>query len=322
METQNEEYEKKAAALIIANKELVFQNEEKEKRAAELVIANKELSLQNDEKEKRAAELIIINKELNEAKEEISEFNSNLKKEVEKRTKELEIANKTKDKFFSIIAHDLKNPFAGLLSSCELLKHRIVKQDMKKIEKYTDSIYNSSKNAYTLLENLLKWSSLQLGQIKVKKEEFDIYILINDALASIRNIAQDKEIEIEIINSGNKSCIVIFDLEMFQSIIRNLVTNAIKFSNKGEKVFIEVLDFDKNHLQVKIKDTGIGISKEDVEKLFRLDVPHTNAGTNDEKGTGLGLLLCKEFVEKNGSEIFVESQVNKGSTFSFYVEKY
>lgn len=112
-------------------------------------------SQKNEQKEKCVADLIIANKELKKAKEEIYEFNINLEKKVEQRTEELEIANKTKDKFFSIIAHDLKNPFAGLLSSCELLKRSIVKQDMKKIEKYSESISNSSKNAYSLLENLL-----------------------------------------------------------------------------------------------------------------------------------------------------------------------
>lgn len=276
---------------------------------------------QNEEKEKRADELIVSNKELKKAKEEIYELNSNLEKKVEQRTEELEIANKTKDKFFSIIAHDLKNPFAALLSSCELLKRSIVKQDMKKIEKYSDAIYNSSKNAYSLLENLLKWASLQLGQLKVKKEKFNISLLINDALACIQNIANEKEIEIEVINRDVKNCDVIFDLEMFKALIRNLVTNAIKFINKGEKVFVEFYDSDEKYIKVKVKDTGIGISKEDIEKLFRIDVSPISYGTNNEKGTGLGLLLCKDFAEINGSEIFVESEANKGSTFSFSVEK-
>jgi len=312
---------KGADELISANKELAFQNEEKGKRAAELVIANKELVFQNEEKGKRAVELTITNKELKQAQKEISELNANLEKEVQKRTEELEIAIKTKDKFFSIIAHDLKNPFAALLSSCELLKHSIAKQDMTKIERFADSIYVSSQNAYSLLENLLKWASLQLGKIEVKKEKFNICILINEALTSIQNSANEKEIEIKILNYAVKNCNVLFDKEMFKALIRNLVTNAIKFSNKGGEVFIEILDLKEKYINVRVKDAGIGISTENMEKLFRMDVSHVSYDTSNKKGTGLGLLLCMDFAKINGSEIIVESEEGKGSIFSFFAEK-
>jgi len=228
--------------------------------------------------------------------------------------------NATKDKFFSIIAHDLKNPFADLLSSCELLKRSITKQDMNKIEKYTDNICNSSKNAYNLLENILNWSLLQMGKFTVKKEKFNIHYLICDALIGLQNIVIEKEIEIKVI--GDKKAEAFFDIEMFKAIIRNFATNAIKFSNKKEKVIVEITEFNETAFKVSVKDSGVGISEEDLLKLFRIDISHITQGTNNEKGTGLGLILCKDFAKKNGSEIFVESEEGKGSIFSFTVEKF
>jgi signal transduction histidine kinase len=321
LKEKNDQIKKQNDNYVQINKELAFQNEEREKRAAELVIANTELLFQNQEKGKRSDELIIANKELENAKEEINQVNTSLEKKVKNRTEELAIANKTKDIFFSIIAHDLKNPFAGLLSSSELLKSSIAKQDMIKIKKYADSISSSSKNAYCLLENLLKWASLQLGKLEVKKEKFNICLLISEALTTIQNIANEKEIEIKIVNRDVKNCNVIFDLEMFKALIRNLVTNAIKFSNKGEKVFIEFFDSGKTLLTIKVIDKGIGISKKDIDNLFKIDVSHLSHGTNNETGTGLGLLLCRDFAKINGSDIFVESEPGKGSTFSFSLEK-
>lgn len=233
--------------------------------------------------------------------------------------KKLKELNLTKDKFFSIIAHDLKNPFAGLLSSCELLKRNIVKQDLTKIEKNTESIYTSSRKAYTILEDLLNWAKLQMGNCEVKKEKFNIHYLICDVLEGLQNIAEAKEIKFII--SDNVKAVAFFDIEMFKSIVRNFATNAIKFSSKGEKIFIEITEFNENYLKISIKDTGVGINIKDMAKLFRIDISHTTYGTADEKGTGLGLILCKDFAEKNGSEILVESEANKGSTFSFTVEK-
>lgn len=231
----------------------------------------------------------------------------------------LEELNATKDKFFSIIAHDLKNPFAALLTSCELLKRSAAKQDINKMEKLSDSISNSSKDAYRLLENLLDWSRLQLGKFEVCKECFNVSSIITDAISSLQNTAALKKIEI--IAPDNKNACAFFDREMFKAIIRNFTTNAIKFSHTGEKVIIEMNEFNEKEFKILVKDTGIGISKNDLCKLFRIDISHTTLGTSGEKGTGLGLCLCKDFAEKNGSELFVESEEGKGSTFGFTVEK-
>lgn len=318
---QNREKEILADDLFMANKELCFQNREKEKRADELILLNEELALQIEETEKQAEELIHINKKLIRAKAEISELNKSLEEKVARRTGELELANQTKDKFFSIIAHDLKNPFAGLLSSCEVLKRCIENEDLPKIKKFAESIYRTSQYAYTLLENLLEWASLQLGNIEAQKETFDIVFLIEDALLCLHNFAHEKNISIELINHSTEPYNAVFDLEMFKTIVRNLVTNAIKFSQTGNTILVEILDSDENHMKINVTDSGIGISKDDIDKLFKIDVSHISYGTNDETGTGLGLLLCKEFALKNGSDIFVESELNKGSTFSFIVEK-
>lgn len=250
---------------------------------------------------------------------ELENYKIHLEELVKNRTEELEIANKTKDKFFSIIAHDLKNPFAGLLSSCELLKRSIVKQDMCKIEKHTDSIYNSSKRAYTLLDDLLNWSRLQMGKCKEKKERFNINSIINETITNLQNFADVKEIEIAI--SGNETYETFFDIEMFKTIIRNLTSNAIKYSQKGSKVIVEITEFNEKQYKIAIKDFGVGICEANIQRLFNLNSSYTTYGTANEKGTGLGLILCKEFAEKNGSEIRVESEENNGSTFSFIVEK-
>lgn len=226
--------------------------------------------------------------------------------------------NATKDKFFSIIAHDLKNPFAGLLSSCELMQRSIVNQDLEKIKKYADSIQGASKDAYKLLENLLSWSRLQMGKFEVKKEKFNICSHINDALISLQYLFNEKEISMVVNCDENTE--TYFDIEMFKAIIRNFVTNAIKFSNKGKEIQINVIDSEEKYFKISVQDTGVGISKKNLTRLFRIDVSHSTPGTNDERGTGLGLLLCKEFAEKNNSEIFVESEEGKGSTFGFTVE--
>lgn len=231
----------------------------------------------------------------------------------------LEQMNITKDKFFSIIAHDLKNPFAGIISSCELLKRNIEKQEMLKIEKNAESIHCSSKKAYAVLEDLLNWARLQMGNCKVKKEEFNIHYLISDILSGFQNIAAAKEIEM--IVTGSDKSIGVFDIEMFKIIIRNFTANAIKFSNRGDKVIVGINRHDDGFYKVSVTDSGVGIKEEDLIKLFRIDVSHTTRGTACEKGTGLGLVLCKEFAEKNGSEISVKSEEGKGSTFSFSVAK-
>jgi PAS domain S-box-containing protein len=222
--------------------------------------------------------------------------------------------NATKDKFFSIIAHDLKNPFNDLMGFTQLLSMNIDKYDKSKIENFVKIIHQSSKLAYNLLENLLDWSRAQTGNLNFDPEEIHINELIIENINLLKSTAKNKNItiypEIDCDVSVNA------DKNMIRTVIRNLISNAIKYTNLGG--FIKVsINKNKKFCQVNISDNGIGISEDNVNKLFKIDESFTTVGTEREKGTGLGLILCKEFIEMNGGKIFAKSEIGKGSTFSF-----
>lgn len=227
--------------------------------------------------------------------------------------------NATKDKFFSIIAHDLINPSHQLLGLSDMLKKNIKRFDMTKIEQYADNINIAAEQNYLLLENLLNWGRSQLNKIDSKKEQFNLYDKINEVLSGLQSISGEKNIEIII--QGDETSSGLFNIEMFKAIVRNFITNAIKFSYRGDKIYCDIIDLNENYYKIAVKDSGVGIHKDDISKLFKLDVSHSSHGTNDEIGTGLGLILCKDFTDKNDSEIYIESEEGKGSIFSFTVKK-
>ena len=310
---QNEEKEKRAAELIIANKELAFQNEEKGKRADELIIANKELAFQNGEKEKRSIELIIANKELafqNREKEKRSIELITANKELE----QLLQLNGDKDLFLSILAHDLRSPFHALLVLSELLKENIRLYDIDEIENLVNNINESTQNMYTLLEDLLKWTRAQSGKIPYEPQKLNFADICQEVIDNLKLNANIKNISI---NHNAENEINIFaDIDMFKTVVRNLVSNAIKFTNNGGQIEIYA---KKNHsnVTITISDNGIGIEPESLTKLFDISQVQTTTGTAEEKGTGFGLILCKEFVEKHGGKIWAESVYGKGSKFKF-----
>lgn len=285
-----EDKEKRADELSIANKELAFQNKEKEKRAAELIIANKELVYQNELKEKRAAELVITNKEL----------------------QQLIQLNKDKNKFFSIIAHDMKSPFNSIIGFSELLMEQIKEKKYEKIGEFANIILESSNMAMDLLSNLMVWAQSQSGRMDFNLEFFDIITLIDEVTLMFNDIAKQKSIQIASILP--QSVQVDADKEMIKTVLRNLITNAIKFTQPEGKITISAVD-NKNELIVSVSDTGVGISKDRIEKLFNISDGYSTLGTQKEKGTGLGLILCKEFINKNNGKIWVESGI--GTTFYF-----
>ena len=228
----------------------------------------------------------------------------------ENRLREL---NATKDKFFSIIAHDLKNPFNDLIGFTQLLALNIDKYDKNKIEQFAHIIHQSSKLAYNLLENLLDWSRSQTGTLKFKPEKFAVNKIIDENINLLESTAKNKDIKI---TSEVESNVLAFaDINMTRTIVRNLISNAIKYTEQGGNIFIRSNCAD--HCQISITDTGIGMSTDNLDKIFKLDESFSTMGTGREKGTGLGLILCKEFVEKNGGEIWVKSELNKGSIFTF-----
>ncbi|MGM0406928.1 MAG: PAS domain S-box protein [Bacteroidota bacterium] len=232
-------------------------------------------------------------------------------KRSEKRFREL---NATKDKFFSIIAHDLKNPFNDLIGFTQLLASNINKYDKDKIEQFVQIIHQSSKLAYGLLENLLEWSRTQTGTLKYRPDIIDLRRIVKDNIELMHSNAQNKDIKItsEIV----KNTTVFADKNMIHTVIRNLISNAIKYTNNGGYVRLTGKPL-KQFIEIKVEDNGVGIDSENVQKLFRIDESYTTPGTQREKGTGLGLILCKEFIEKNGGEIKINSRPGKGTTFSF-----
>jgi len=222
--------------------------------------------------------------------------------------------NTTKDKFFSIIAHDLKNPFNAIVGFSDLLKDQIEQKDYDGIEEYAVIIQRSARSAMDLLENLLEWSRLQTGRISFNPEVVDLVAQIEEIVELFKGTAQQKEISITLDLPENLYLLV--DTAMISSVLRNLLSNAIKYTNTGGRIAIEARK-TSNGVFVEVKDNGVGIGKNLIDKLFKIDKTFSTAGTKKEKGTGLGLILVKEFIEKHGGQLFAESEQGVGSSFSF-----
>ncbi|MFA7227471.1 MAG: PAS domain-containing sensor histidine kinase [Melioribacteraceae bacterium] len=231
---------------------------------------------------------------------------------------ELKNTNATKDKFFSIIAHDLRSPFSSLLSFSEFLIEDIETLDKTETKLFAEKIHEAAKNVFTLLENLLQWSRIQSGKIPYNPVSFNITFKINQVIGLLANNAANKKIKI--VNESLNNAIVFADDDMLFSVLQNLLSNAIKFTNPGGVIVFKSVIL-KDEIEVSISDNGVGIKEEDIQKLFRLDSHHTTYGTSEEKGSGLGLLLCQEMIERNRGKIRVESRINEGTTFEFTLPK-
>ncbi len=240
--------------------------------------------------------------------------------ESQKQLKEL---NATKDKFLSIIAHDIKNPFNAIMGFSNLLKDDYDSFTNEERMQFISNISQASEDVFNLLENLLKWSWTQSGKISFSPQNIDINDICNETLALVKLQAERKKIEIQ--TELRIPLMVFADTNMLKTVFRNIISNAIKFTPNEGKIFISYLIFNNKlashnqFVQICIKDTGIGISTENLSKLFKIEEKITSKGTNGENGTGLGLILCKEFVNKNGGEIWVESEENNGSSFYFTI---
>lgn len=218
----------------------------------------------------------------------------------------------TKDKFFNIVAHDLKNPFTSLLGSSELLYKNINQMETESIRELALILNDSAKGGYAILQNLLDWSRSQTGLIKYKPERIHLNDIIEENISNLQLQASVKEINLY--NNTKEKIIIVSDKNMINTILRNLLGNALKYTHRRGSVFVKA-NIKSGEVHISVKDTGIGISKEDIEKLFRLDSKLSNPGTANELGTGLGLKLCREFAEKMGGSIHVESTQNEGSNF-------
>lgn len=233
---------------------------------------------------------------------------------IKKQNKELQKLNATKDKFFSIIAHDLKSPFTAITGFSNLLLEQIKNKDIEGIDEYAKIINQSSSKALDLLMNLMEWSQLQTGRMKFKPEHFEINTIVNEAILLMSVNAEQKAISI---TSTLPLGIQVFaDKAMLSIVIRNLISNAIKFTQPHGQITIASA-IKQAELTISVIDNGVGIPEEQIDKLFIIDKVNSTLGTHQEKETGLGLILCKEFIEQNNGKIWVESSDKAGSTFSF-----
>jgi PAS domain S-box-containing protein len=259
-----------------------------------------ELEISKDQVEEEAGKLVQLNVQLEESEEKLRELNAG------------------KDKLFSIIGHDLKNPFHVISSYAEILldEYETLSDDQRK--EFIEIIHNTITQAQKLLENLLNWSRAQSGRIEFQPEPLILRKMVSNSVRLLSSLATKKNIQLTY--NVSVSAIASADKNMLDTILRNLISNAIKFTNESGSVTITVKETDNDFL-FTVRDTGIGISEKDLRKLFRLDVNNIEIGLSKEKGTGLGLILCKDFIERHQGTIWVESELGQGSTFNFTLPK-
>ncbi|WP_167608665.1 hybrid sensor histidine kinase/response regulator [Maribellus sediminis] len=263
---------------------------------------------------KEAIKSFLQEAKIRKQNKELIKLNASLEEKVKERTKELSVANASKDKFFSIIAHDLRSPFNALFGLTDFLIGSWEEIDEEtKLELITD-LQNSSKVTFNLLQNLLEWSRSQTGKIIVEAVESDAGQIINENIAVLRKQADHKQITVA--NNVPDGTLFFGDKNMISTVFRNLISNSVKFTNIGGEIEISVNSQNGYH-EFCVSDNGIGMDEDTLNKLFLITEKVKRSGTANEEGTGLGLILCKEFVEKNGGSIRVESSRDVGSKFFF-----
>jgi PAS domain S-box-containing protein len=318
------EIEKQSEELKVYNTILNESNTILEERQQQIEEQSEELKANNDK-------LLEKQKKIEEQSEELRAHSENLKdindllvekqkliltqsEQLKENNQQLTLLNATKDRFFSIIAHDLRNPFNVIMGFSEILLKKINKLNPEKIQKYHKMIFTSSVNVNSLLENLLQWSRSQTDRIYYEPAMYNLFAITEETIKLLKTDAEQKNITIQQLIDPN--IMVHVDENMIKTVFRNLISNAIKFTNENGRITLK-LQIDDQIAIVSVADTGVGISAETISKLFRVDTIVTTKGTSKESGTGLGLLLCKDFVEKHNGKIWVESILGKGSEFKF-----
>ncbi len=298
IEKNNEEVKKYNNILSETNVLLEERQQQIEEQAEELRSHSENLKSTNDLLLEKQNTILFQSEQLKETNQKLS------------------ILNATKDKFFAIIAHDLRNPFNVVSGFSDILLRNFEKLTPEKIRKFHEMIYMASNSGNNLLENLLQWSRTQTGHISYVPSKFNLFMLVAETIKLMKGDAERKNIYIQQLIDPDINVFV--DENMIKTILRNLISNAIKFTNeKGTIKFMSRIVNEQ--AEVIVSDNGVGIPEEDIKRLFRIDITHSTRGTANESGTGLGLLLCKEFVQKHGGRIWVESQVEKGSEFKFTI---
>jgi signal transduction histidine kinase len=286
-------------------------------RTKDLEEINNILLIKQDFIEKQSEELRSYSESLKRSNELLIEKQNFILKQSEllkESNHQLSILNATKDKFFSIIAHDLRNPFNVVSGFSDLLLKKINNLSPEKINNYLEMIHASSNKGNVLLENLLQWSRTQTGSIAFNPTIINLFEITEETVNLFRGELERKNVSIQ--NLIEHHIMIRADDNMIKTILRNLVSNATKFTYEGGNITISSNVVD-SFLELAIVDTGVGISEDNIKNLFQIDTSMTTKGTANETGTGLGLIICKEFVEKNKGKIWVESKPGKGSTFRF-----
>ena len=240
----------------------------------------------------------------------------NSKRKIELQARELSQANALKDKMFSVISHDLRSPVSSIKLALDFISKGLVKPTDELFNETIKGLVKTTDEAYILLENLLGWAKSQSNILTVFPESLDLKSLASSIAGLLKLNSENKKISIE--NNIPEGITVFADMQMIQSVLRNLLSNALKFTPENGSIEMNALEMNTEVI-ISIKDSGVGISEPSLKRIFDQDQPVKTLGTNKESGSGLGLILCKDFVEKNGGRIWVESEKGKGSTFSFTV---
>lgn len=262
-----------------------------------------------------------LNREINKLQRQLIKEKHSLEitlNQLNEVNRELNLANATKDKFFSIIAHDLKNPFNSLIGFSDLLLENISMMDSKSVTDMISYINNTSKSTFLLLEDLLLWSKSQLGRLSFNPQTVLFTDLWGDISESLSLMAVKKGINLDLNIECNST--VYCDKDMIKTVLRNLVTNAIKFSHENTHIGINAYCY-KDLTTVEVKDSGVGIEPSRIDTIWQVGGKNSTPGTNNESGSGLGLVLCKEFIDLHNGQIWAESTLNQGSSFFFTLPK-
>jgi signal transduction histidine kinase len=265
---------------------------------------------------REAVRSFLQEEEIKQKNAELQAINENLEKLVEERTAALEQANATKDKFFSIIAHDMKDNFGGLLGYMEMLTTEYDRFGEEEKRAMVNTIDDLSQQLYKLLHNLLEWANIQTGTMAFNPSNFPLNAFILNEITLLNNYADAKGQTLMFKQS--EEVMVFGDERMISSVLRNVVMNAVKFTAPKGAIEISVSKTG-NQACVMVEDNGIGISPDNLKRLFKVNESVKTYGTNQESGTGLGLILCKEFIEKNGGTISITSEVGSGTTVTFTI---
>ncbi len=302
-----QDYQNEYAYTEVERQILVFVSEQiavtidRKRKSEELINYTRRLQENKDLLEQRASQLAKLNKQLAESEKKLMELNA------------------SKDKLFSIIAHDLKGPFQPLLGMSEILANEQYTLNEKEKIRFVKEIHGLLKNQFKLVDNILEWARIQTGRQQFDPVKINLSEKVNEVTSILNANAVNKNITIS--NEVGNGVFVFADAYMLQSILQNLISNAIKFTNTNGTVSISSSDSNDIY-EIIVADNGIGISDKEMEKIFKIDTQHSTLGTANEKGTGLGLIICKEMVEKNNGKIWAESKIGTGSRFIFTLPKY